>query len=54
MAIVASITARDMRRVLAGRRDAVMAGIAGSDDLRVIDGHYRRKHVCRMAVLADV
>jgi len=52
--VIAGIAAGDMRRMLAGRRKAVMAGIAGSDDLVMVDRHHRCKHVCRVAVLADV
>ena len=54
MTIVAVVTARNMGRVLAGRGDAVVAAIACTPYLRVIDGHDRCPQVGRVAILADV
>jgi hypothetical protein len=54
MAVVAGIAAGDMRRSLADRSDAVMAGIAGSDDLGVVDGHHGRKNIRGVAVFANI
>ena len=54
MAVVTVVTARNVRRRLAGRRYAVVAGAARPQDLRVIDREYRCPDVGRMAILADV
>lgn len=54
MAVVAGITARDMCRILAGCCKAIMTGTAGTHDLRMVYGIYRRKYVGIVAVLADV
>jgi len=51
--VIAVDAAFNVCRVLARRGDAVVAGIAGADDMRVIDRHHGLPHVCRMAVLAD-
>ena len=54
MAVLSGITTCNMRRVLAGGGDAVMAGIAGSNDLRVINGHHRREHIRGVAVFTEI
>jgi hypothetical protein len=54
VAIVASIAAFNMGRVLACGRDTVMTGATGTDNLGVINSHHRRKHVRRVTVLADI
>ena len=36
--IVAGIVARDVCRVFAGSRDAIVTGTTNSDDLRMVDG----------------
>ena len=54
MTIVAGIAARDMGRVLAGRRDAIVTGAAGTRYLRVVDRVHGREPVGVMAVFADV
>lgn len=54
MAILAVVTAVDMIRALAGRDDAVVAGSAGSKDLRVVDGIDRYPDIRCVAVFADV
>jgi hypothetical protein len=43
-----------MRGMLAGGDDAVMAGVARADDLRMIDGHHGRKDIRRVAVFTDI
>lgn len=48
MAIVAGVAARDVSRVFSCRGDAVVAGTAGSEHLRVFDGDNGRP--CRRAV----
>ncbi len=54
MAVVAGIAAIDVCRVLAGCRDAVMAGAANAHDVRVVDSEYGREHVCVVAVFTDI
>ena len=54
MTVVAGIAAGDMRRVLADRNDAVMAGGTGSQYLRVINSHHGREQIGGMAVFADI
>ena len=54
MTIVAIVAAGDVRRVFAGRRDAVMAGAAGAYYLGVVDGDDGLKRNGAVAVLADV
>ena len=53
MTVVAGVAARDVRRVLAGRRDAVVAGTAGAQDLRVIHGIDWCPYGAVMAVFTD-
>lgn len=54
MAIVARITAHNMRWMLADCRYSIVTRITGTDDLCVIDAEHWRKHVCVMAVLTNV
>ena len=54
MTVVAVISACDVRRVFADRRDAVMAGTASANDVRMVDGEDRCEHIGCVAVLADV
>lgn len=54
MAVIASITAENMRWVLACRDRAVMTAVTRSDDLCVVYGKDRCKYVGVVAVLADV
>ena len=54
MAVIAIVTAGYVVWVLASRCVAVMAGIAGSQYLRVIDREYRRPGGAAMAILASV
>jgi hypothetical protein len=54
MAVIAVVTAGDVSRVLAGRRDTVMAGAAGTHHLCVIHGSHWRKHIGVVAVFADI
>ena len=54
MTVVAGVATGDVRRVFAGRRDAVMTGAAGTQHLRVINGEHRREHVGSVAILAHV
>ena len=54
MTIVTGITARKMRRVFTGCRCTVVAGEAGTDDLRVIDGVRRCKGDGVMAIDAHI
>ena len=54
MAIVAGIAAGDMCRVFAGCDDAIMAAVAGADDLHVVDGESRRKDIGVVAILANI
>jgi len=54
MTVIAVVTAGDVRRVLAGRDDAVVTGSARTEDLCVIDGVGRRPNVAVVAVLTDI
>ena len=54
MTVVAGVAAGNVGGVLAGRRDAVVAGTAAADDLRVIDGVGRCPDVAVVAILADI
>ncbi len=54
MTVIAVIAARDMRRVLAGGSDAVVAGAATPDYLGVIDYHHGLPHIRGVAVFTDV
>jgi len=52
--IIAGITAGNVRRSLAGRRETVVAGTAGTQHLRMVNRHNRCEYVRRMAVLTNV
>ena len=52
--IVAGVATGNVRQVFANGDDAIMAGAASPNDLRVINGHYRREYVGRMAVLTNI
>ena len=54
VAIGAVITARQVRRCLAGSDRAVVAGLATADDLQVIHGERGRKRARRVTVLANI
>ena len=54
MAVVAIRAAGDVRRVLAGRGDAVMAGSASTDHLSVVDRDRGLKQRRAVTVFADV
>ena len=54
MAVVAGVTALNMRGLFADRRHAVVTGSTAADDLGVIDGHYGRENIGRMTILAHV
>lgn len=54
VAILAVVSAADMCRILAGSDYAIMAGAAGTDNLRVVDCVYRCPDVRVVAVLANV
>lgn len=54
MAIIAAVAARDMCRVFPRRGDTVMAGIAATQYMRVIDCQNRRPQVGRVAVFTNV
>ena len=54
MAVVAVVTARNMRRVFASCGNAVMAGAATSKHLGVIDHHHGRKHTCIVTIFTYV
>jgi len=54
VAVITGITARDVRRILAGCGNAVMAGAAGAKNLSVIDSICRCPDAGIVAVLADV
>ena len=54
VAVVAVVASADMRRVLAGRHDAVVAAAARADDLRVVDGKCRYPAGRAVAVLAKI
>lgn len=53
MTVDAVVAARYMRRVPAGCDDTVVAGLAATQNLRVINGHHRTPVHRRMAVLAN-
>lgn len=53
VAIRAVLAAADMCRRLAGRDIAIVAGLTGADDLRMIDGKHGRERVRCMAILAN-
>ena len=52
--VVTGVAAVYVRRVFAGCNEAVMTGATGAQNVRVIDGKDRRKHIRVMAILADI
>ena len=54
VAIVAGFATDEVCRVLASRYYAIVTGVAGADDLRMVNGKYGRKYVGVMAVLANI
>jgi len=54
MAVITIIAAADMRCMLAGCNNTIMARAAGTNDLRVVDSDGRLKSHCTVAVLADI
>ncbi len=54
MAVVARVATGNVREVFADGDDAVMTAAAGPDNLRVINTHYGRKYIGRVAVLAHI
>ena len=54
MTIVTVNAAIDVRRMLAGRRDSVVAGPAGTDYLRMVDNGGRFKRCSAVAVLTNI
>ena len=54
MAIVAGVAARKMRRVLAGCNNAIVAGEAGPDDLRMVHCIGRHPGNAAVAIFANV
>jgi len=54
MAVVAVVTAGNVGRVLAGRRNAVVAAAARADDLRVVDRHCWQPSCRGVAILAEI
>ena len=54
MTVIAGDAACDMRRVLAGSDDTVMAGAAGPDHLAVIDSHHGHENVGAVAIFTDI
>jgi len=54
VAIIAVVSAGNMRWVLACRDGAVMTGYASTDNLRVINYHNRLKERCAVAIFTDV
>ena len=54
MAVIAGIAARNMRRMFACCDDAVVAAVAGPDDLSVVNSEDRRKDVGVVAIFANI
>lgn len=54
MAVITGVAALHMRGVLASRDCAVVATVAGSNHLRVINRKYGRKNIRVMAVLTNI
>ena len=54
MAILAGIATGNVRRVLARGDDAIMAGVAASYYLGVINSHHRREHIRGVAVFTNI
>ena len=54
MAIVAVVAGLDMVGVLAGGRNAIVAGTTGADHLQMVDGNRGRPLGAVVAVFADI
>lgn len=54
MAIVTGVATGEMGGMFAGGYDAIVTGVAGTDDLRVINGEHRREYVGVVAVFTDI
>jgi len=54
MAVLAVVTAGNVRRILAGRGETIMARTTRTEDLRVVDGVGRRPDVAVVAVFANI
>ena len=54
VAVLTYVSGLNMRGILAGSNDAIMAGTTVPKNLGVIDRQHRRKHGCAVAVLANV
>ena len=54
MTVVTAVAARNMGRVFARRRQAVMAGAAGADNLVVVDSECWHPDIRVMAVFASI
>ena len=54
MAVIAVVATRNMSRVLARSRCAIVAGAAGTDNLRVVDSECRQPGIRCMAIFADI
>ena len=54
MTVIAVIAAGNVRRMLAGGNNAVMAGSTTADDLGVVDDQHGHEHGRTMAVFADI
>ena len=54
VAVIAVFAALNVGRILASRRRTVVAGIAGTQHMQVIDGNGRVPEICTVTVLADV
>lgn len=54
MTVIAVIAGGNVRRVFARCRDAVMAGAAGTEHLRMVDREHGREHIACMTVLTNV
>jgi len=54
MAVIAGIAARNVRRMLAGRDNAVVAAVASPDNLSVVNSEDWRKDVGVVAILTNI
>ena len=54
VAIVAGFAANKVCRVLASRCYAIVTGVAGAGDLRMVNGKYGRKYIGVVAILTNI
>lgn len=54
MAVVAGVAARNVGWMFASGNNTIVAGSAGTDDLRVVNGENGRKEVGCVAVLTNI